>query len=168
MITVLRLDHRVGRDTRITTHVCLTSRAFGADKVILSGQQDNHIIESVERIVDNWGGDFQVEYDKNFMKVIREHKRNGFEVIHLTMYGKQVCDGKDKLIIVGGAKVPTEVYEEADWNLSVTNQPHSEVAALAICLHYIMDGEEFNTVYEDSKMEIIPNNEFKEVINKRK
>jgi tRNA (cytidine56-2'-O)-methyltransferase len=37
MITVLRLDHRVGRDTRITTHVCLTSRAFGADKVILSG-----------------------------------------------------------------------------------------------------------------------------------
>ena len=176
MITVLRLDHRVGRDTRITTPVCLTSRAFGADKVILSGQQDNHIIESVERIVDNWGGNFQVEYNKNFRQVIKEHKDNGFEVIHLTMYGKQVCDviptirdnGKDKLIIVGGAKVPTEVYEESDWNLSVTNQPHSEVAALAICLHYIMDGEEFNTVYSDSKMEIIPNNEFKEVINKRK
>ena len=176
MITVLRLDHRVGRDTRITTHVCLTSRAFGADKVILSGQQDNHIIESVERIVDNWGGNFQVEYNKNYRKVIKEHKDNGFEVIHLTMYGKQVSEvvptirdnKKDKLIIVGGAKVPTEVYEESDWNLSVTNQPHSEVAALAICLHYMMDGEEFNTVYEDSKMEIIPNNEFKEVINKRK
>lgn len=176
MITVLRLDHRVGRDTRITTHVCLTSRAFGADKVILSGQQDNHIIESVERIVDNWGGNFEVEYDKNYRQVIRKHKEDGFEVIHLTMYGKQVCDviptirddGRDKLIIVGGAKVPTEVYEEADWNLSVTNQPHSEVAALAICLHYIMDGEEFNTVYEDSKMEIIPNNEFKEVINRDK
>lgn len=176
MISVLRLDHRVGRDTRITTHVCLTSRAFGADNIILSGEQDKHIIESVERIVDNWGGNFNVEYDKNFMKVIREHKRNGFEIIHLTMYGKQVCDvipeirdnNKDKLIIVGGAKVPTEVFEESDWNLSVTNQPHSEVAALAICLHYIMDGEEFNTVYDDSKMEIIPNNEFKEVINKRK
>ncbi|MDO5825096.1 MAG: tRNA (cytidine(56)-2'-O)-methyltransferase [Methanosphaera sp.] len=176
MITVLRLDHRVGRDTRITTHVCLTSRAFGADKVILSGQQDNHIIESVERIVENWGGDFQVEYDKNYMRVIRQHKENGFEVIHLTMYGKQVCDvipdirdnGRDKLVIVGGAKVPTEVYEESDWNLSVTNQPHSEVAALAICLHYLMDAKEFDTVYDDSKMEIIPNNEFKEVINKRK
>ena len=41
MITVLRLDHRLGRDTRITTHVCLTARAFGADKVILSGERDN-------------------------------------------------------------------------------------------------------------------------------
>ena len=29
-INVLRLDHRIGRDTRITTHVCLTARAFGA------------------------------------------------------------------------------------------------------------------------------------------
>ena len=25
-INVLRLDHRIGRDTRITTHVCLTAR----------------------------------------------------------------------------------------------------------------------------------------------
>ncbi|MBO7209899.1 MAG: tRNA (cytidine(56)-2'-O)-methyltransferase, partial [Methanobrevibacter sp.] len=24
-INVLRLDHRIGRDTRITTHVCLTA-----------------------------------------------------------------------------------------------------------------------------------------------
>ena len=53
MITVLRLDHRLGRDTRITTHVCLTARAFGADKVILSGERDKHIIESVESVVEN-------------------------------------------------------------------------------------------------------------------
>ena len=44
MITVLRLDHRLGRDTRITTHVCLTARAFGADKVILSGEHDNILL----------------------------------------------------------------------------------------------------------------------------
>ena len=174
MITVLRLDHRLGRDTRITTHVCLTSRAFGADKVILSGERDKHIIESVESVVDNWGGNFQVEYNKNYMSVIREHKRNGFEVIHLTMYGKHVEDvvptirdnSRDKLIIVGGSRVPTEVYEEADWNLSVTNQPHSEVAALAICLHYIMDAKELDITYDDCKMKVIPNNEFKEVIKK--
>ncbi|HII08143.1 MAG TPA: tRNA (cytidine(56)-2'-O)-methyltransferase, partial [Methanosphaera sp.] len=75
-------------------------------------------------------------------------------------------NGKDKLIIVGGSRVPTEVYELADWNLSVTNQPHSEVAALAICLHYVMDAKELDIVYEDSKMQIIPNNEHKEVIKK--
>lgn len=174
MITVLRLDHRLGRDTRITTHVCLTARAFGADKVILSGEHDKHIIESVKKVVANWGGDFQVEYHKAFMPVIKEHKKNGFEIIHLTMYGKHVEDvvpkirdnGRDKLIIVGGSRVPTDVYEAADWNLSVTNQPHSEVAALAICLHYMMDGKELNITYDDGKMQIIPNNEYKEVIKK--
>ncbi|PAV06724.1 tRNA (cytidine(56)-2'-O)-methyltransferase [Methanosphaera cuniculi] len=172
MITVLRLDHRLGRDTRITTHVCLTSRAFGADKVILSGERDRHIIESVESVVDNWGGDFQVEYDPKAIKVIKDHKKQGYEIIHLTMYGKHVEDvipeirdnGKDKLIIVGGSRVPTEVYELADWNLSVTNQPHSEVAALAICLHYAMNGEELNVTYPDGKMQVIPNNEHKQVI----
>lgn len=175
MITVLRLDHRLGRDTRITTHVCLTARAFGADKVILSGERDKHIIESVESVVENWGGDFQVEYNEKYLPVIKEHKRNGYEIIHLTMYGKHVEDvipkirdnGKDKLIIVGGSRVPTEVYELADWNLSVTNQPHSEVAALAICLHYVMDAKELNIIYENSKMQIIPNNDHKEVIKNK-
>ena len=88
------------------------------------------------------------------------------------MYGKHVEDvvltirdnNRDKLIIVGGSRVPTDVYEAADWNLSVTNQPHSEVAALAICLHYMMDGSELKTVYDDGKMQIVPNNEHKEVI----
>lgn len=172
MITVLRLDHRLGRDTRITTHVCLTARAFGADKVILSGEHDKHIIESAQKVVENWGGDFQVEYQKSYRSVIREHKEKGFEIIHLTMYGKHVEDvvpairdnNRDKLIIVGGSRVPTDVYEAADWNLSVTNQPHSEVAALAMCLHYMMNGEELKTVYDDGKMQIVPNNEHKEVI----
>ena len=175
MITVLRLDHRLGRDTRIKTHVCLTARAFGADKVILSGERDKHIIESVERVVENWGGNFQVEYHEKYLPIIKEHKRNGYEIIHLTMYGKHVEEviptirdnGKDKLIIVGGSRVPTEVYELADWNLSVTNQPHSEVAALAICLHYVMDAKELDITYEDSKMQIIPNNEYKEVIKNK-
>lgn len=172
MITVLRLDHRLGRDTRITTHVCLTARAFGADKVILSGEHDKHIIESAQKVVENWGGDFEVEYQKVYRPVIKEHKQKGFEIIHLTMYGKHVEDvvptirdnNRDKLIIVGGSRVPTDVYEAADWNLSVTNQPHSEVAALAICLHYMMDGSELKTVYNDGKMQIVPNNEHKEVI----
>ena len=36
------------------------------------------------------------------------------------------------LIAVGGPKVPGEVYKLADYNVAVTSQPHSEVAALAI------------------------------------
>ena len=46
-INVLRLDHRIGRDTRITTHVCLTARAFGASKVWLAGEEDHSMMKSV-------------------------------------------------------------------------------------------------------------------------
>ena len=35
MINILRLGHRINRDKRITTHVALVSRAFGADKILI-------------------------------------------------------------------------------------------------------------------------------------
>src|SRR5207244_13617119 len=35
-IVVLRMGHRIPRDWRLTTHVCLTARALGAEGVIIS------------------------------------------------------------------------------------------------------------------------------------
>ena len=35
MIIVLRIGHRIGRDKRITTHVALVARAFGANEIII-------------------------------------------------------------------------------------------------------------------------------------
>ena len=46
----------------------------------------------------------------------------------------------DILIIVGAEKVPPQYFELADWNVSVGNQPHSEVAALALFLDRITGG----------------------------
>ncbi len=43
MIIVLRLNHRIGRDPRISTHVALTSRAFLADKICYAGQKDSSL-----------------------------------------------------------------------------------------------------------------------------
>jgi len=37
-VAVLRLGHRPGRDERMTTHVGLTARALGADRVVLAGE----------------------------------------------------------------------------------------------------------------------------------
>ena len=163
-VQVLRLDHRIGRDTRITTHVCLTARAFGAEKVWLSGEEDHSLMKSVRDIVDRWGGNFEVEYNKSYMEIILNWRKNGGKVVHLTMYGSQaheiapeVIDSeKDILIVVGGSKVPTKVYKNADWNVSVTTQPHSEVAALAIFQHLLMEGKEFDLEFEDPVFEVIP------------
>ncbi|MDR0912965.1 MAG: tRNA (cytidine(56)-2'-O)-methyltransferase [Methanobrevibacter sp.] len=163
-IQVLRLSHRFDRDTRITTHVCLTARAFGAEKVYFSGDKETSIIDSVEDVVKRWGGDFQIEYTKNHIKIIKEWKNKGGEVIHLTMYGEQANEivneikksNKDKLIVVGGSKVEIDVYEKADWNVSITTQPHSEVSSLAIFQHLLTDGNEFNLKFDGAKLQVSP------------
>ncbi len=125
-VNVLRLDHRRVRDARITTHVCLTSRAFGASKVILSGDEDKKIMENIRDVVKRWGGNFEIDYIKKWDKFIDDWKNNGGEVVHLTMYGEPVQEvtskirgsSRDKLVVVGGSRVPSKVYQEANWNVS--------------------------------------------------
>jgi tRNA (cytidine56-2'-O)-methyltransferase len=153
-ITVLRLGHRLPRDERISTHVALVARAFGADSIVYSGQHDSGLEESVKRICGRWGGqtangDFSISYEKSPNSFIKRMKQEGFTVAHLTMYGLPVQDtipklspAKRLLIIVGSEQVPREIYELADFNVSVTGQPHSEVAALAIILDRLKGGEE--------------------------
>jgi len=170
-INVLRLDHRLKRDSRITTHVCLTSRAFGASKIYLSGEEDEKLMANVRDVVKRWGGNFQIEYKKSYMNLIEECQNNGGEVIHLTMYGSLVQDvigeikksQKDKLIVVGGSRVPTKVYKKSNYNISITTQPHSEVSSLAVFQHMLMDGEEFDLEFDDAIFEVVPAAEGKKV-----
>ncbi|MDR2623119.1 MAG: tRNA (cytidine(56)-2'-O)-methyltransferase [Methanobrevibacter sp.] len=170
-VEVLRLNHRKRRDTRISTHVCLTARAFGASKIYLTGDEDTKLIKNVKDLVKRWGGSFEVIHSKNYMNIIEECQSNGGEVVHLTMYGLQVQNvvkdiqrsTKDKLIVVGGSRVPKKVYNKADWNVSVTNQPHSEVSSLAIFQHMLLDGKEFDINFDNPVFEIIPMPEGKKV-----
>ena len=141
ILEVLRLGHRPARDKRMTTHVCLTARALGASRVHVDGA-DRELEERVERVVGQFGGDFEVVTGAMFRKLI---KSTPYTVVHLTMYGENIADWKEDrwedlrsgpgvLVVVGATKVPREVYELADVNAAVGNQPHSEVAALAIFL----------------------------------
>ena len=146
MITVLRIGHRPYRDMRITTHVCLVSRAFGASKVVVS-TKDRNLEDSVNDVIRRFGGNFEILTGVDWKKYIRDF--NGIKE-HLTMYGIDMNDvmekippDKDILIIVGSEKVPGIVYRMADYNVSVTNQPHSEVSSLAIFLDRYMKGKEF-------------------------
>ncbi|MDR2830138.1 MAG: tRNA (cytidine(56)-2'-O)-methyltransferase [Methanobrevibacter sp.] len=170
-IEVLRLNHRKNRDTRISTHVCLTARAFGASKIYITGDNDRKLIENVNDLVKRFGGSFEVTHSKNYINIIEDYQNNGGEVIHLTMYGLQVQNivkdiqksNKDKLIVVGSSRVPTKVYKKVDWNVSVTNQPHSEVSSLAIFQHILLNGKEFDINFNNSVFEIIPMAEGKKV-----
>jgi tRNA (cytidine56-2'-O)-methyltransferase len=169
-VWVLRLGHRRVRDQRITSHCALVARAFGADGITYSGEKDENLEESIRKVVKKWGGPFEINYEKNWRKLIG--KWNGKRV-HLSMYGVSLQNKIDEikkckknlLIIVGSEKVPFTVYELSDWNVSVTNQPHSEVAALAIFLDRIFEGKELKKEFKNAKIKIIPQEKGKKVIS---
>jgi len=168
-IFVLRLGHRKIRDERISTHCGLVARAFGANGIIYSGEKDNGIIESVKKVVKKWGGKFEIFYEEDWRKILKNW--NG-KVVHLTMYGIPIQNkideirkcNEDLLIVIGSEKVPFEVYKLADWNIAITNQPHSEVAALAIFLDKLFMGEELNKNFENSEVKIVPQEKGKKLI----
>ena len=175
MITVLRLGHRPERDKRITTHVALTARAFGADKIIIAAEEDEHVKDSVEDVVRRWGGPFEIEFNPSWKRIMREWKESGGIIAHLTMYGVHIDDAlpaimaemrarKDIMVVVGAEKVPKEVYEMADYNVAVGNQPHSEVAALAVFLDRLLDGEGLRKEFQNARLKIIPQERGKRVI----
>ncbi|WP_048148683.1 tRNA (cytidine(56)-2'-O)-methyltransferase [Palaeococcus ferrophilus] len=172
MIAVLRLGHRPERDKRITTHVALTARAFGAERIIIAAEEDEHVKASVEDVVERWGGPFSIEFDPNWRRILREWRG---KIVHLTMYGRHIDDalpeirgdleaGEDILVVVGAEKVPREVYEVAHYNVGVGNQPHSEVAALAVFLDRLLDGEGLKREFENAKVKIVPQERGKKVI----
>jgi len=172
-VNILKLDHRPERDKRITTHCALVSRAFGANEFIYSGIQDKKLEEGLVKIIAKWGGDFKINYLTNPLAFIKQFKNEKDTIIvHLTMYGEQVVkviphikNTKNILFIVGGPKVPKAYYDIADYNASVTNQPHSEVAALAITLYLLNPKRLEEDIFEDAEIQVIPNKCGKNVIN---
>jgi tRNA (cytidine56-2'-O)-methyltransferase len=166
-ITVLRLNHRVGRDKRVTTHLFLAARALGASNGVLSGDSDKALLQSVNKTAVEWGGAFRVSYEKDWRSFVKSFKG---KVVHLTMYGLPVqkCVDKlrveDLLIIVGGAKVPSEVFELADFNVSVTNQPHSEISALSVFLDKIFQGSELSLKFSHGRKQIVPQKKGKKLL----
>src|SRR3989344_4731126 len=114
-IVVLRYGHRLVRDYRVTSHCCLVARAFGAKKIIIAGDEDKSITESVEDISKRWGGPFKVEFTGSWRKTLAEVRKKGFLVVHLTMYGlrlqkeeKRLRREKKLLIVIGSQKVEKE------------------------------------------------------------
>lgn len=149
-VEVLRLGHRPARDKRLSTHVGLTARALGADRLHLAAE-DDRVKSSVEDVAERWGGGFEVETGVDWRSLVE-----GWDgcVAHLSMKGDNLLDrvgeirGFDGVLaVVGAEKVPSDVYDLADENVAVTSQPHSEVAALAVFLDRVLDGKALRENY---------------------
>ena len=137
-LDVLRLGYRRGRDPRITTHLALVARAMGADGFLLAGDEDKEMFDNLNSVSDRFGGNLETEHVSG-MGHLKHHVANGGVAVHLTMYGEpfrkaipKIRRDRPVLIVVGGAKVPGDVFKICQHNVAVGNQPHSEVAALAL------------------------------------
>ncbi len=136
-VALLRIGHRAGRDPRLTTHLALTARAFGAERMYLH-PPDPELAERLRSVTERWGGRFEIVPAPEWKPVVRSFDGT---VVHLTMYGlpyprvlPRLARARRILLVVGGAKVPGDLYRMARWNVAVGHQPHSEVAATAVVL----------------------------------
>jgi tRNA (cytidine56-2'-O)-methyltransferase len=172
VIEVVRIGQRVVRDDRVTTHVALVARAFGANTIFMT-EVNPEIKDTLKKINNTWGGDFSIEFIDSWKHVIKKKKENGFKIVHLTMYGEKINEKQSDLrkeenlvIVVGAEKVPREIYEFADYNVGIGSQPHSEISALAILLDRIQMGSQFNKEFSGAKRKIIPAKKGKTVVMK--
>src|SRR5919108_843103 len=172
-VSVLRIGHRLVRDDRVTTHAALVARAFGADTIYMTGI-DQAVNETVADVSKRWGGRFKVEVIQDWKSVAKAWKKEGGKVAHLTMYGINIDDIAERLrkeskilVIIGAEKVPQEAYDLADYNIAIGNQPHSEIAALAIFLDRIFTGKQFKRIFADGNLKILPTEKEKKLQEKK-
>ena len=171
-VSVLRIGHRFVRDDRVTTHVALVARALGCDRIFMD-EVDNSIRSMMDEIIERWGGrHFNIEIIESWKSIIKHWKNEGGKIVHLTMYGLNIdeviedirkCD--KLLVVVGASKVPRELYQVSDYNVSIGNQPHSEIGSVGNMLGQNFQRKGVTKQFDDAKLRIIPSPNEKKVLN---
>jgi tRNA (cytidine56-2'-O)-methyltransferase len=153
--------------------VCLTARAFGADGLILADVVDSALEKTILDVCKRFGGSFWIRMGEPWRQVVKDWKSKGGEIAHLTAYGMPLPQAMNairasrnpKLVVVGAEKMPAEMFKAATWNVAVTNQPISEVSALAMFLDRYFEGKQFAMEFENAEVKIVPSEQGKKVVN---
>ncbi len=172
VIEILRIGQRLVRDDRVTTHVALVARAFGASKIYMN-EVNPEIKDTLDKVNKTWGGDFEISFIDDWKELVKRRKNDSARIVHLTMYGEDINDvesrlekEQDLLIVIGAEKVPREIFDLADYNVAIGSQPHSEISALAVLLDRILKGKKFSTSFNEAQRKIIPTKQGKNVVVK--
>lgn len=144
--------------------ISLTSRAFGAGNITICESDMKTIKKStayLNKIKSNWGGNFSINFITNWKEFIKSRK-NTYKMIYLTRYGSDIKKTntiqtyKNIMLIVSNSENIKELYNIADFNISITTQPHTIISSIAVFLNIYYRGRELAMHFENAKYKIIP------------
>ncbi|MDE1870660.1 MAG: tRNA (cytidine(56)-2'-O)-methyltransferase [Candidatus Micrarchaeota archaeon] len=143
--------------------LCLTSRALGASEITFVGIADRKILGYVSKLNKNWGGRFRVNFAKSHRELLAPSSK--YIKVYLTRYGVPLHEKKYSLktyrnilliVTLKDNDKAKQVHKLADFNISVSSQPHCSSAAIAIFLHEFYNGRELAMHFENAKYKVIP------------
>jgi len=120
---------------------------------MLLAASDRSRVATIRDVVQRWGGNFWIRDQVNWRQEIAKWKHDRGTVVHLTMYGQNLpnvinhLETERLMVVVGAEKVPPDLFKLADYNVAITNQPHSEIAALSIFLDHVQRGQELTAEF---------------------
>ena len=92
---------------------------------MLAGDEDKEMFENLESVSERFGGSLETSHVKG-MSHLKKHVQDGGVAVHLTMYGEpfrkaipKIRRDRPVVIVVGGAKVPGDVYKICQHNVAV-------------------------------------------------
>ena len=146
------------------TDICLIARAFGASEIVFT-MNDSKLKSKAQRfcndICKKWGGSFSVSFTNNWKAYIK-NKRN-YKTIYLTRYGTPMRQAeyvlrtyKNMLIIASFSEKINELYTIADFNISITSQPHTVASSITSLLRAYYRNRELSMHFENAKYKVIP------------
>ena len=141
--------------------ICLSARAFGASNVTFVTKRNPRLERHFKSLNKKWGGSFFVSFTNNWKNFLMEKKN--YKIVYLTRYGVPITKVeyslktyKNILLVVTQTEGVKNLYKMADFNISITSQPHCSSAAIALFLHHFYEGRELAMHFENAKFKVIP------------
>jgi len=158
VLSVLAIGNNVHESNK---DLCLAARAFGAMSVTIAGRRDNRLIRECKAIKSKWGGSFEVSFTDDWKAYLS--KKKTYKTVYLTRYGipldrmiHSLTTYKNIMLIVTLSESAKDVYKLSDFNVSITSQPHSSAAAVAVFLHHFYEGRELAMHFENARYKVVP------------
>ena len=138
----------------------LAARAFGASSIIFTTPKNSRVVRYFKGLSARWGGNFNVEFTNDWRKEL-DVKKN-YKVVYLTRFGvpirsvESILRTYKNLVVVVSTTDNKSAIRRADFNVSISTQPHTNISAISVFLHEFYSGRELALHFENARYKVVP------------